>query len=90
MNYQKIDASLAMALNQVTEPTVPQLVVFIHTQQPLETPALNMLENIGVSDTTTKADVFTATLSPNCLSQLTDQNWVKSITLSQKLHLRQP
>lgn len=88
MNYQKLDAPLAMALNQVEESTVPSLVVFIHTQSPLEASALNILKNIGISDITSKDDVFTATLSSNSLSQLTEQNWVKFVKLSQKLNLR--
>ncbi|WP_096626115.1 hypothetical protein [Calothrix sp. NIES-3974] len=88
MNYQKLDPSLLMALNQVEEPNLPQLVVFIHTQQPLEASALDMLANLGISDNTSQKDVFTATLSTVSLSQLTEQSWVKYVKLSQKLHLR--
>ncbi len=40
MNFQKLDASLAMALNDVLEPETPNLVVFIHTQSPLEPDAI--------------------------------------------------
>lgn len=87
MNYQKLDASLAMALNDVLEPETPNLVIFIHTQTPLDPDAIAMLENAGISNITTKKDVFTATLSSHTISQLSEQSWVKYLKLSHKLRL---
>ncbi|RCJ29112.1 hypothetical protein A6770_01610 [Nostoc minutum NIES-26] len=87
MNYQKLDAALAMALNDVQNPQEPSLVVFIHTE-PVLAPAANaVLENFGISGITSGKDVFTATLSPNAISQLSEQAWVKYLKLSQKLYL---
>ncbi|MDJ0800337.1 MAG: hypothetical protein QNJ51_26605 [Calothrix sp. MO_167.B12] len=87
MNYQKLDASLAMALNEVLEPENPNLVVFIHTHSPLDPDAIAMLENTGISNVTSNKEVFTATLSFVAISQLSEQTWVKYLKLSHKLRL---
>jgi len=86
MNYQKLGASLAMALNDVQDPTTPSLTVFIHTE-PITDAAIAVLESFGVSGVTQDKDTFTATLSANAISQLSEQPWVKSLQLSQQLRL---
>ncbi|BAZ53532.1 hypothetical protein NIES4103_62110 [Nostoc sp. NIES-4103] len=87
MNYQKLDPALAMALNDVPDSQAPSLAVFIHTEPVLNTAATAVLENCGISGVTSGKDIFTATLSPNTISQLSEQPWVKYLKLSQKLHL---
>ncbi|MBH8566270.1 hypothetical protein I8748_29630 [Nostoc sp. CENA67] len=87
MNYQKLDAALAMALNDLTDSQEPSLAVFIHTEPVLDAAAIAILENSGISGVTSGKDIFTATLSPNAISQLSEQAWVKYLKLSQKLHL---
>lgn len=87
MNYQKLDAALAMALNDVSDPQQPSLAVFIHTEPVLDSAATAVLENSGINGVTSGKDIFTATLSPNTISQLSEQSWVKYLKLSQKLHL---
>jgi hypothetical protein len=87
MNYQKLDAALAMALNDVQNPQEPSLIVFIHTKSVLDSAATAVLESFGISGITSNKDIFTATLSPNAISQLSEQTWVKYIQLSQKLNL---
>lgn len=87
MNYQKLDAALATALNEVQNPETPSLTVFIHTEPVLDSTATAVLENLGVSGVTTGQDVFTATLSVNAIAQLSEQSWVQYLKLSQKLHL---
>ncbi|NMG05615.1 hypothetical protein [Brasilonema sp. UFV-L1] len=88
MNYQKLDTALAVALNDVSNSQEPILKVFIHTNINVRyTDKSAMLENLGVADVTPEKDVFTATLSPNAISQLSDQPWVQYIKLSQNLHL---
>jgi hemolysin activation/secretion protein len=86
VNYQKLDAALAMALNQVQNPEERNLVVFIQTE-PVTDSTAKFLENLGVSSVTTGRNMFTATLSANAVSQLSDQSWVKYLKLSQKLRL---
>ncbi|AFY33391.1 hypothetical protein [Calothrix sp. PCC 7507] len=87
MNYQKLDAALAIALNDVPNPEESSLDVFIHTEPVLDADAAAVLENLGVSTATTGKDIFTAALSPNAISQLSEQPWVQYLKLSQQLSL---
>lgn len=86
MNYQKLDAALAMALNEVPDATTPSLTVFIHTES-VSDEAIAVLQSLGVSDVTSNKNTFTATLSANAISQLSEQAWVKHLQLSQQLRL---
>jgi hypothetical protein len=85
MNYQKLDAALAMALNDVQNLEERSFVVFIHTEPVPDAAAAAFLESLGVSGLTSGRDVFTTTLSANAVSQLSDQPWVQYLKLSQKL-----
>ncbi|OUL27460.1 hypothetical protein BV378_09785 [Nostoc sp. RF31YmG] len=87
MNYQKLDAALVTALNEVQDPKTPSLAVFIHTEPVLDSSATAVLENLGVSGVTPGKNVFTASLSANVIAQLCEQPWVQYLKLSQKLHL---
>jgi protein tyrosine phosphatase len=89
MNYQKLDAALAMTVNQVADPQEANLVVFVHTQQPLDENAIAFLQRLGISNITENTNVFTATVSLNTLSELSQQSWVQYLKLSQKLHFVQ-
>ncbi len=85
MNYKKLDAGLAMAVNQVENPQAPSLVVFIRVNQPLDNSAFTFLESLGIKDVTLGKEVFTATVSTDAISQLSGQSWVQFLQLSQKL-----
>jgi hypothetical protein len=87
MNYQKLDAALATALNDVQSLEDSNLGVFIHTEPILDSAATAVLERLGVSGVTSGKDIFTATLSPNAISQLSEQSWVKYLKRSQQLGL---
>ncbi|MCC5657485.1 hypothetical protein LC608_10900 [Nostoc sp. XA010] len=87
MNYQKLDAALATALNDVQNLEEPSLAVFIYTVPVLDSTATAVLESLGVSGVSSGKDIFTATLSPNAISQLSEQTWVKYLKRSQQLHL---
>ncbi|HEY9832679.1 MAG TPA: hypothetical protein V6D26_19160 [Stenomitos sp.] len=84
MNYKKLDTALAMALNEVQDSEEENLVVFIHTEPVPDAKATAFLARLGVNVTKGR-DVFTATLSANAVSQLSEQPWVQYIKLSQKL-----
>lgn len=86
MNYQKLGAALGMALNDVQDPATPSLTVFIHTE-PISDAAIAVLQSFDVSGVTRDKDTFTATLSANAISQLSEEPWVKSLQLSQQLRL---
>ncbi|WP_375498520.1 hypothetical protein [uncultured Nostoc sp.] len=87
MNYQKLDAALATALNGVQNSEKPSLTVFIHTEPILNSAATAVLKSLGVSGVSNGKDIFTATLSPNAISQLSEQPWVKYLKRSQQLGL---
>ncbi|MGB5961896.1 MAG: hypothetical protein WBG73_14610 [Coleofasciculaceae cyanobacterium] len=87
MNYQKLDAALAMALNEVESVDECSLVVFIHTDPVPDRNAIALLEQLGVSNVKSGGDVFTATLSTNGVAQLSQQSWVQYLKLSHKLRL---
>ena len=84
MNYQKLDAALAMALNQVQNPYECSFVIFIHTQPVLESAAKNFLIDLGISKITEGERVFTATASYSIISDLSHQNWVEYLKLSRR------
>ncbi|MCL6750174.1 hypothetical protein KBT16_03950 [Nostoc sp. CCCryo 231-06] len=87
MNYQKLDAALATALNDTQDPEEQSFAVFIHTEPILDSAATAVLASLGVSDITSGKDIFTATLSANAISQLSEQSWVKYLKRSQQLGL---
>jgi len=87
MNFSKLDIALILALKKIQDQSRPCLVVFIHTELPIDSEAIALLEDFSVSGITAARDVFTATLSPNAVSQLSEQPWVKSLKLSQQLRL---
>ncbi|MEH1894059.1 MAG: hypothetical protein V7K94_01850 [Nostoc sp.] len=87
MNYQKLDAALATALSDVQNSEESSLGVFIHTEPILNSAATAVLESLGVSGVTSGKDIFTATLSLNAISQLSEQSWVMSLKRSQQLGL---
>ncbi|MEH2198396.1 hypothetical protein [Nostoc sp.] len=87
MNYQKLDAALATALSDVQNSEESSLGVFIHTEPILNSAAIAVLESLGVSGVTSGKDIFTATLSLNAISQLSEQPWVKYLKRSQQLGL---
>ena len=62
MDYRKLDAALAAALEEVEDPEEPALAVFIHTAHTLSTMETNYLEGLGISGIGRKRQVFTATL----------------------------
>ncbi|MHC5736334.1 hypothetical protein [Nostoc sp.] len=87
MNYQKLDAALATALNDLQDSEETSLAVFIHTEPILDSAATAVLESLGVSGISSGKEIFTATLSSNAISQLSEQSWVKFLKRSQQLRL---
>ncbi len=87
MNFSKLDTALILTLKKIKDQSRPCLLVFIHTESSLNSAATATLEDLGVSGITVGKDVFTATLSSNDVSQLSEQPWVQFLKLSQELHL---
>lgn len=87
MDYRKIDAALAATLSEADDPDERLLAVFIHTiRAPTPAEAL-VLERHGTRGPTSGRQVFTATLSPRAVEEISKQPWVRAIKLSHKLRL---
>ena len=87
MNYRKVDAALAAALDEVQDSEEQALLVFIHTDHALGSSEAEFLEGLGVTGATERRRVFTATLSPRAVAELTDQPWLRYMQLSRRLRL---
>jgi hypothetical protein len=86
MNYQKLDAALSMALNEVKNPESPSLAVFIHVQSISTAEATAILQRLGAGNVDGSYEIITATLSANGISALSEESWVKYLRLSQVLY----
>lgn len=83
MNYQKMDTALLIALERAQEQDA--LTVFIQTVHPLEQVEANYLHQLAVTGDHEGKQILTATLTSDAVKQLSDQVWVRSLTLSQPL-----
>jgi hypothetical protein len=85
MDYRKIDASLGEVLAEAANTDEQNLVVFIHTNEEPNEEQASLLHSVGVSQVASGRRLFTGTLSADGVDQLTQQPWVRSVKLSQKL-----
>ena len=90
MNYQKLDAALATAVEDVRDPDERVLEVFIHVTPALGPAEIAFLEKLGVSGAIAGRQIITATLSARAVAELSDQSWVRYLMLSKKLRLLSP
>jgi hypothetical protein len=87
MNYRKLDARLAAALDEMKNPEEPALAVFIHMVQAPDSSAATFLKEIGVK-VVSRQQIVTAKVSPRAVAELSKQPWVRYVKLSQPLHMR--
>ncbi len=87
MNYHKVDAPLAAAVDEIKNAEEPLLAVFIYTAKSRDETATTFLNGIGVRVYSKNQEIFTATVSPHTVKELSQQPWVRYVKLSQKLHL---
>lgn len=87
MDNSKIDAVLAAALDEMKNPEERVLSVFIHTAQKVDLTETTFLREIGVRGATAGKRVFTATLSPRAVEELSKQPWVRYVKLSNRLRM---
>lgn len=86
VDWRKVDAPLASALSGASadEP----LSVFVHIDRSRGDLAGDVLDRLGLGPD--PAEVTSATLSPDQLDTLTDQEWVVYVRLSERLRLLRP
>ena len=87
MNFQKLDARLAIALTEMADPDKQALPVFISTLHAPKPDEATILKAFGVPGVTAERQIFTATLSAHAVANLSEQPWVQSLQLSRKLQL---
>jgi hypothetical protein len=86
MDYGKLDADLAAELDEAaTEPNAVTLSVFIQTEKPPGPEEEAHLKRLGVSEEIKGRDLFTASLSPGAIAELSSQPWVRYLKLSRRL-----
>jgi len=85
MDYAKLDAGLAAALDDVSDEETQTLNIFIHAKRPPHPDEARCLENTGLGSNALQQEVFTATVSPKVVGELSQQPWVKSLRLSRVL-----
>jgi hypothetical protein len=88
MNYSKVDAALATALDE--NESVQALDVFIRLSTPVVPEDSLKLERFGIRATRAGQRLLTARLSPKQIAELTDQGWVRYLRLAETLELMDP
>jgi hypothetical protein len=86
-DYRKIDSALALALEDVVDEDAAGLEVFVHTVEAPGPRESDSLTRLGVQDVSGGRVVFSSTLSPAAIKELSRQPWVRYLRLSRKLRL---
>lgn len=87
INYRKVDAPLAAAVEEIENTEDPTLAIFIYTARSRDEAATIFLHRLGIRVYSTNQEIFTATVSPHTVKELSQQPWVRFVKLSQKLHM---
>lgn len=87
MEYRKLDAALAGAVEDVADPDQPCLSVLIQTDVTRPVLAVDTLERLGASPPGRRDGIATATLSARQVDELSNQGWVLRLMLSQQHNL---
>lgn len=88
MDYVKLDAGLSAALEDDGEDGEDAtLTIFIHTSQPPDRAERAILKGLGVRGIEAGQKVFTASLSPRAIGELSKHQWVKHLRLSHRTRL---
>ena len=82
MDYQKLDGFLQAAIEDTQD---QPLTVFIRTEAPVGAKEAEYLRGLGVHDAHPSQKIYTATLAPTAVDELSEQPWVESMALSQQL-----
>ena len=85
MDFRKIDAPLAAALEDAGSTDERVLDVFVHTKPLSGSEPLELLHRLNTHGRPDQRQVFTAALSPSEIAQLSDQPWVDYLRLSRPL-----
>lgn len=87
MDYAKLDAGLALAVDAAPTSDARDLDVFVHLTDPLETSARDRLVALGVGDVGSGRTILSATLSAREIASLSDERWIHKLSLGRTLRL---
>lgn len=85
MNYRKMAPQLASALRDAASELPSRLTVFIQTMETPTPEQAETLRSMGVNVPEEDRTIFTADLSSENISHLTECPWIKLIRASQQL-----
>ena len=83
-DYSRIDGALLLACED-TPAADRLLTVFVHALEPPTAAQAEQLSALGISMPDRPRRIFTATLSPEEVAQLSHEKWIKSLKLSRRL-----
>lgn len=84
MNYRKLDAALAIAMESAGDPE-EKLTVFVHTTEPTGPVPPELLDVLRTGNVA--AGIYTTSLTRQEVARLSDEPWVRSMRLSASRHL---
>jgi hypothetical protein len=85
MNYQKLDASLSAIIDDQSLSDEPNLNVSVRTLAPPDPEQQRELESLGVYGVSSNSRIFSAQLSPQAVSKLSEKPWVRLLSLAQEM-----
>lgn len=87
IDFRKLDAALAAAVSEAADPAAPGYSVFVHLAHDPSDDERGWLRQVGVPSTVARRRIFTATLSPVQVAELSRHSMVRQLRLSQRLDL---
>lgn len=85
MNYQKLDAFLSAALSEQPDSETLTLSVSVRTLEPPDVEQQKELADLGVYGVSSGGRIFSAQLSADAVSQLSEKPWIRLLSLAQEL-----
>ena len=85
MNYEKLDAGLSAVMSEDSTSDERMLRVSVRTQEPPTEEQQQELQRLGVYGVSGRGRIFSAQLSPQGVSELSEKPWIRRLTLAQKL-----
>ena len=85
MNYNKLDAPLSAVLSEPPRSDEPTLNVSVRTKEPPTVDQQQELERLGVYGVSGEGRIFSAQLSPEAVSELSEKSWIRLLSLAQEM-----
>ena len=85
MNYQKLDAALSAALNDNAMYDELCLEVSVRTLAPPDLAQQQEMRSLGVRGESLQGTIFSAQVSPDDVSELSEKSWVQRLSLARQL-----